>query len=130
MSGVKSDGSMIVVDVETHNNDGRMNNTDCEHDGGYSLSKDNHGDDVFQCKKCHFFTVNKGGMKTHQTRVHKLTKPKKRMANHEEDKIEHDGCVEDDHHEEKKIRKELYNTPQSTQKEEDSFDDIINAANK
>ena len=82
---------------------------------------------------CDFFTINKGGMKTHQTRIHKGVRPsvsKKRNFDHEADKLEHAGCVEDDHNDEKKIRKDLKISPQSTQcVNDDPFDDIINAAN-
>ena len=111
MSGTRSDGSMMVdeSDVNTDFLDCNIEEDDCEHDEGNSLSKDNHGDDVFQCKKCHFFNNNKGGMKTHQTRIHKASKPhgKKRAFDQEADNIEHEGCSENDHNDEKKIRQDF-----------------------
>ena len=58
-----SDGSMMVDETANTNFlDYNIEEGDCEHYEGYSLSKNNHGDVVFQYKKCHFFTINKGGM--------------------------------------------------------------------
>ena len=134
MSAIHSDGSMIVVDHVVVNDtldDSQANGSECKHDEGYSLNKDNYGEDIFQRKRCDFFTSNKGGMKTHQTRIHKVIKPQtnnKRAFDHEEDKLEHVDCLENDHNQEKKIRQDFLDSPQSTQKD-DQFDEIINAAN-